>query len=96
MAKRHSSQVLNLSSGAEVDVDYHISGGCEQTLEQPAESPEVEIAKATCTHCGQEVKLTADEDDHLRTLIIENHDDSDDGPDPDDERDRMRDDRGNP
>lgn len=79
----------------EVTVEYSISGGCAAHMGSlsyaghPAEAPEVEIVKVF-NESGP-VKHTDAEDERWCQWIVENHED--DGPDPDDERDRIAEDR---
>jgi predicted dehydrogenase len=86
---------LHRDDETEVTVEYSISGGCSAHMGSltyaghPEESPEVEIVDVF-TESGS-LKWTDAEDERWCQYILENHED--DGPDPDDERDRIAEDR---
>jgi len=60
----------------------------------PAEAAEIEVIEIMDTDTREKIdyySLSLDQQESIRYQILENHDEEDDGPDPDDVRDRWQD-----
>ena len=79
----------------EINVEYDVTPFVSATYWQPAEGGEIEITAVFLDGKAIDPPLTDAEDAFVYEYIAKHHDDSvfDDGPDPDDWRDRCMDER---
>lgn len=99
MTTTHSRTFVRDGGEIEVAVEYTLTGGSPAVTWGPPEScdpgspPEIEIQSVTCLASGSALTLTDSEASRFETEALENWDGDDGGPDPDDLRDSLVDDR---